>query len=161
MAWTVKARQWALWKRVRNRESLQSGCVCVVRRVADRGGGLGRAARILNDFGRPTMRGGTARGCRQHFRWTRKQVHRLAQDLGFDLARGAFVPGVPTFDVTCGRCGDSLKKQPWCQCLPRPAGGIFDWFREDGMVPATPPRPSKGGSRRLAKWRESLKKSGT
>ena len=62
MAWTSKARQWALWKRVQDRASKQKGCACVVRRVAERGGGLGRAARILNDLDRPTMRVATARG---------------------------------------------------------------------------------------------------
>ena len=157
MAWTSKARQWALWKRAQHRGSRQSGCAGVLRRVAERGGGLGRAARILNDLGRPTMRVATARGHGERFRWTRKQVERLAQDLGFDLTRGQFVPGVPAFNVTCGSCGDSLRAQPWCRCLPRPAGGIFDWFLEDGFILPSPP-PSRGGKRRLVKWREGLKK---
>ena len=150
VAWTAKARQLSLLNRIRSQASKERGCVCVLQRVAERGSGLGRAARILNDLGRPALRGG---------RWTRKQVHRLAQHEGFDLTTGRFVPGQPAFDSTCGSCGDSLGKQPWCRCLPRPAGGIFDWFREDGFILPSPP-PSRGGKRRLAKWRESLKRSG-
>ena len=158
MAWTSKARQAALWKKAQRRASSQRGCKCVLRRVAERGGGLGRAARILNELGRPTIRMATDRGHGRRFRWTRKQVARLAQDLGFDLTRGEFVPGVPAFNVTCGSCGDSLRSQPWCRCLPRPPGGIFDWFLEDGFVLADPP-PSRGDKRWQAKWQESVRES--
>ena len=84
MAWTSKARQAALWKKAQHRASNHGGCNCVLRQVADRGG-LGPAARILNDLGRPTIRMATERGHGRQFQWTGKQVESLTPRLGLRL----------------------------------------------------------------------------
>ena len=158
MAWTAKARERSIQARRAHRDQLDEAVMLpVLRQVAEVGGGLSRALRLLAAHGVQSTRGGFGFGSTR--RITRMDLYRIAARHGLarTLCPGDFVPGRLQVEKRCRRCGADLEASPWCPCIPVPVwtchhcGEQREW---GNMRPCwcIRSRPKTKPQRRLAKW---------